>query len=187
MAVSGGKHIMALPLILAGIFEAACVASEALALAGLDAMAAQVIRSAAVRIGTATFGDSLVLGGSTVAAGTAAAGAAGAAALIHNGRITGAGVRYVSGRLEQILRAQPGLLSGFQVAQRQGAYFYPAIDGTIGMACSFVWKGTTRRFFMPIDRSSNPAQLKAFLTACIDGTQGKFYNPRTNAWRYYPQ
>lgn len=157
-----------LPLLYA-TFEAACVAAETSALPGLDAAAAQTIRSAAA----AAVRKSPAGGGG--AASTAVPGA-----LKSGGRLTTAGVRAVAAKVAEVMQATPALAQDFQNMRRLGTvYFYPGLDGgQIGLVCSMASRnGVPRVYFMPTDRASDAAQLAHFLKTCSEGWSDSRFSP----------
>lgn len=127
---------MVLPLIWAA-FETAIIASDAVALAGLEAAAAAAVRGALVRyapgVAAKIAGDALVLSGATattVAAGTAIAGRV----LLREGKLTAEGVAHVATRVETFIRHAPELEQSVVRIQQMGAKFYPVSDDGICFA-----------------------------------------------------
>jgi hypothetical protein len=167
---------MPIPLVVAA-FEAACLASDAVMLAGLDAVAVQAIRVALARFAPALASDVFIP--------STAAATAGAGALVASGRVTTAGAEFVVRRLARLLQESPQLQQEFNQARRLGAHFLPVVDDGLCLACSFVYKGTPRRFSMRIGPGTDVNQFRLFLKTCNDGLRGKFYNPSAQWYRYY--
>ena len=175
--------IFALPLLI-DAFEAACVASEAITAAGIgesfDATATYTIRLALRKIGPSMGRETLTLG----AAGSAATGA-GFGAMIEGRRVTQKGVEYVMSKLAKIMEHDPTLVEKFRTIRSNGAHFYPTVDDGLCLACSFTYKKIPRRFSMRIQNATDPNQFRLFLQTCVNGMNGKFYNPNVAWFRYH--